>query len=215
MTRGVGILGGTFDPIHYGHLRIADEVGAALGLAQVRLIPAGNPYHRPAGAPLTPRLQRLAMARLGVATFPRLRVDPREALCAEPSYTIDTLTALRAELNASPILLLLGADTFATLPTWKRWQELLGLAHIVVVARPDHQLTGPLPPALAVTLAASRTEDSGLLSRRAGHIYYQGVTPQPISATRIREMVRAGQPLDGMVPPAVAEYIATHLLYRS
>ena len=125
---GVGILGGTFDPIHYGHLRMADEVGAALGLAQVRLIPAGNPYHRPADASQTPRLQRLAMARLGVVEFPRLTVDPREALRPEPSYTIDTLTGLREELGSTPILLLLGADTFATLPTWKRWLELFGLA---------------------------------------------------------------------------------------
>jgi nicotinate-nucleotide adenylyltransferase len=215
VTRGVGILGGTFDPIHYGHLRMADEVGAALGLVHVRLIPAGNPYHRLVDAPLTPRLQRLAMARLGVVGFPRLTVDPREALRSEPSYTIDTLTGLHEELGSTPILLLLGADTFATLPTWKRWLELFGLAHIVVVARPGYELPEPLSPALAGELAARRTDDPDLLSRGTGHIYRQMVSPQPISATRIRALVRAGQRPDGLVPPAVAEYIESHSLYRT
>jgi nicotinate-nucleotide adenylyltransferase len=194
---------------------MADEVGAALGLAQVRLIPAGNPYHRPADTPPAPRLQRLAMARLGVVEFPRLTVDPREALRTTPNYTIDTLTGLREELGSTPILLLLGADTFATLPTWKRWRELFGLAHIVVVARPGYELPEPLPSALAGALAARRTDDPDLLSRGAGRIYRQAVTPQPIGATRIREMARTGQRLDGMVPPSVAEYIQFHSLYRS
>jgi nicotinate-nucleotide adenylyltransferase len=215
VNREVGILGGTFDPIHYGHLRMADEVGAALGLAQVRLIPAGNPYHRPADAPLTPRLQRLAMARLGVLEFPRLMVDPREALRSAPSYTIDTLTGLREELGSAPLLLLIGADAFATLPAWKRWLELFELAHIVVVARPGYELPEPLPPELANELAARRADDPDLLSRGAGRIYRQIVTPQPISATRIREMAGAGQRLDGLVPPAVVEYIESHSLYRS
>lgn len=194
---------------------MADEVGAALGLAAVRLIPAGNPYHRAADPPLAPSPQRLAMARLGVVEFPRLSVDPREAAQSSPSYTIDTLASLREELASIPILLLLGADTFATLPTWKRWLELFGLAHIVVVARPGYELPELLPPALADALAARRTDDPDLLSAGVGRIYRQAVSPQPISATRIREMVRAGERLDGLVPASVAEYIGTHSLYRS
>jgi nicotinate-nucleotide adenylyltransferase len=211
----VGILGGTFDPIHYGHLRMADEIGAALGLAQVRLVPAGNPYHRPAAAPLTPAPQRLAMARLGVIGFPRLSVDPREALRSAPSYTVDTLSALREELGSTPILLLLGADTFATLPTWQRWLELFGLAHLVVAARPGYELPASLSPALARELAARRTADPALLSSGVGRIYEQVITPQPISATQIRAAVRAGQRPDAMVPPAVVDYIQTHSLYLS
>ena len=214
MNRGVGILGGTFDPVHYGHLRMADEVGAALGLAEVRLVPAGNPYHRPVDAPPAPRLQRLAMARLGVVEFPRLTVDPREALRSVPNYTIDTLTGLREELGATPILLLVGADTFVTLPTWKRWAELFGLAHLVVIARPGHELSEPLPAVLASALASRQTADPDLLFRGAGRIYRQAVTPQQISATRIRELVRAGQRLDGLVPASVAKYIESHSLYR-
>ncbi|MBK8739267.1 MAG: nicotinate-nucleotide adenylyltransferase [Betaproteobacteria bacterium] len=215
MNPGTGILGGTFDPIHYGHLRMADEVGAALGLAQLRLIPAGNPYHRAAGAQPASSAHRLAMARLGAGEFSRLTVDPREALRAAPSYTVETLTGLREELGSAPLLLLLGADTFATLPTWKRWQELFGLAHIVLVARPGVDADAALAPELADALAARRTGDPGLLSGGAGRIYRQAVTPQPISATRIRELVRARQPITGMAPRAVIEYIEFHNLYRN
>ena len=116
----IGILGGTFDPIHYGHLRAAEQVRTALALRSVRLIPAGNPYHRADRAPPAPRLDRLAMARLALGEFPALEVDPREALSDAPSYTVDTLTALRRELAPAPLLLLLGADAFAGLSRWSR-----------------------------------------------------------------------------------------------
>lgn len=214
MSRGVGILGGTFDPIHYGHLRMADDVGAALDLAEVRLIPAGNPYHRANQAPPSPRLQRLAMARLAVAEFPRLTVDPREALRNDPSYTVDTLTSLREELGATPILLILGADTFVTLAGWQRWTELFDLAHIVVVSRPGFGLPEPLPAGVAGALSARLVDDPDLLSTGAGRIYRQAVTPQPVSATRIRELVHAGQRIAGLAPQAVIEYIEFHNLYR-
>src|SRR5512144_2565323 len=121
--RGIGILGGTFDPIHYGHLRMADGVRAALDLPCVRLIPAGNPWHRSGRAPPAPRLDRLAMTELAVAEFPQLSVDPREALTDAPAYTVDTLAALRGEVGATPLLLLVGADAFATLDGWKSWRQ--------------------------------------------------------------------------------------------
>jgi nicotinate-nucleotide adenylyltransferase len=194
---------------------MADEVSIALGLSQMRLIPAGNPYHRPADAQPAPRLQRLAMARLGAAQFPGLKVDPREALYSTPSYTFDTLTGLREELGTTPILLLLGTNTFATLTAWKRWPELFGLAHIIVVARPGYKLPESLPAALAGALASRETDDPGLLSTGVGRIYRQAVTPHLISATQIRARVRGGRSLEGMVPPAVAEYIQSHNLYRS
>ena len=110
---------------------------------------------------------------------------------------------------------MLGADAFATLPSWKRWRELFGLAHIVLIARPDHELPDPLLPELAGALAAHRTDDPGLLSSGVGRIYRQPVTPQPISATRIRELARGGQRLNGLVPAAVADYIESHKLYRT
>ena len=212
---GVGILGGTFDPIHYGHLRMADEVAVALGLSEVRLVPAGNPYHRKADAPPTPRMQRLAMVRLAVEEFPRLTVDPREALRGTPSYTVDTLAGIREEVGAKPIVLILGADTFVTLPSWSRWVELFGLAHIVVVDRPNFTMPNPLPPALAGAYNSRLTTDKGLLSKGVGRIYVQRVTPQPISATRLREMAWGYQPLEHYTPKKVAEYIESHNLYRS
>ena len=195
---------------------MANDVANALGLKEVRLVPAGNPYHRPADAPPTPRMQRLAMARLAVEEFPRLTVDPREALRDKPSYTVDTLTAIREEAGpATPILLIMGADTFVTLPTWNRWVELFGLAHIVIVPRPTFSLPNPLPPALAGAYNSRHTADRGLLSKGFGRIYTQTVTPQPYSATRIREMAWGYQPLERYVPKKVAEYIESHNLYRS
>ena len=214
LTRGVGILGGTFDPIHYGHLRMADDACVALGLAEVRLMPAGNPYHRPAADRPARRQDRLAMARLAVDEFPRLAVDAREADTDAPSYTVDSLSGLRAELGSTPILLLLGADAFVTLPQWMAWERLFELAHLVLVARPGLALPEPLPGPLAGQYARRLAGDPSLLSSGTGRIYHQEVAPQPISATAIRNMVRAGKSPDGLTPPAVIEYIETHHLYR-
>ena len=214
MTLGVGILGGTFDPIHYGHLRMADEVCTALGLAHVRLMPAGNPYHRPADDRPAPRLQRLAMAELGVVDFPRLAVDAREASTDAPSYTVDSLSALRGELGTTPILLLLGADAFLTLPGWKEWERLFELAHLVLIARPGFAMPEPLPAPLADQYRRRLAGDPSLLTSGTGRIYRQGVVPQPVSATAIREVIRQGRRPDGLTPPAVIDYIETHHLYR-
>jgi nicotinate-nucleotide adenylyltransferase len=213
LTRGIGILGGTFDPIHYGHLRMADDVCVALNLAEVRLIPAGNPYHRAGAEPPSGRLDRLAMARLAVAEFPRLAVDGREAATDSPSYTVDTLAALRRELPGVPLLLLLGADAFATLPAWKEWRRLFELAHLVLIARPEFAMPDPLPDPLGREYFARRTLDPGLLTVEAGRIYQQKVDPQPISATAIREMIRRRERPNGLTPAAVIHYIETHHLY--
>ena len=213
---GVGMLGGTFDPIHYGHLRLADEVAVSLNLAEVRLVPAGNPYHRKDDVPPTPRAQRLAMCRLAVEEFPRLTVDPREALRETPSYTVDTLTSIRQEIGpTAPLDLIVGADTFATLPTWSRWTDLFGLAHIVIVPRPGFAMPNPLPPALNGAYNSRLTADKGLLSKGFGRIYVQTVAPNAISATRLREMTWGYQPIERYTPKKVAEYIAAHNLYRS
>jgi nicotinate-nucleotide adenylyltransferase len=212
--RGIGILGGTFDPIHYGHLRMADEVCAALDLSTVRLMPAGNPWHRSGRPPPAPRLQRLAMAEIAVTEFPRLSVEPREAESGEPSYTVDTLISLRAELGPTPLLLLLGADSFATLTEWKEWRQLFALAHLVLVARPGFAMPDPLPIELATAYKERLASDPGLLSAGTGRIYRQTIEPQPVSATAIREMVREGRRPDGLLPAAVINYIESHGLYR-
>ncbi len=128
------MLGGTFDPVHYGHLRFADEVRRSLGLKELHLVPAGDPPHR--SGPVASAADRLAMLRLAVAEFPGLVVDSREVDRAGKSYTVLTLEALRREDAQRPLLLLVGADAFRGLPSWHRWRELFALAHLVVVARP-------------------------------------------------------------------------------
>lgn len=193
---------------------MADGVRAALDLRNVRLIPAGNPWHRSGRTPPAPRLDRLAMAELAVAEFPRLSVDPREALTDAPAYTVDTLAALRGEVGETPLLLLIGADAFATLDGWKSWRQLFELAHLVLVARPGFVMPDPLPTALAEAYASRTAADPGLLSAGSGRIYIQPVDPQPISATAIRNLVRDGRRPDGLTPDAVIRYIESHGLYR-
>jgi nicotinate-nucleotide adenylyltransferase len=216
MTAPVALLGGTFDPVHYGHLRFADDVRRALGLAEALLIPAGDPPHR--GGPHAGAADRLAMLRLAVAQFPGLTVDAREIARGGKSYTVMTLEELRREDAARPILLLVGADAFHGFPTWHRWRELFALAHVVVVPRPGTSLAQGMPPELAADWNARRTTDRALLfSTPAGAIYEQPITPQPISATAIRAALAQGAAgraaVVGLLPPAVLAYIDQHDLY--
>src|SRR3989304_4353930 len=134
-TAPIGVLGGTFDPIHYGHLRLAEELGEKLRLDEVRFVPSGTPPHR--SAPAVTADHRLAMTRLAAASNTRLKVDEREVRRAAPGYTFDTLRELRAEAGGTrPLALLLGADAFLEFATWHRWQEIFGLAHIAIAHRP-------------------------------------------------------------------------------
>ena len=208
--RPLGILGGTFDPIHYGHLRPAQEVLRALDLAEVRIIPAANPPHR--RAPLATAEQRLRMAELAVAEFPGLRVDDREFRRGGPSYTVLTLESLRQELGAQPLCLLLGMDAFEGIETWHQWQRLPELAHFVVMTRPGW--SSPATSALPSWARGRLTCVADDLARiSAGRIYFQTVTPQDISATRIREAVARGEPVDGLLPPAVLDYLRANRIY--
>ena len=212
----MALLGGTFDPVHYGHLRLADDVRHALGLPQVRLVPAADPPHRP--APHASAAQRIAMLELAVREFPGLVVDTREIMRGGRSYTVDTLIGLRGELPRTPLWLLLGADQFRDLPTWHRWQALFDLAHLVVVPRPGVPIDTGLAPPLAREWQARRIDDrEGLRSRIAGSIYVQPVAPQPISSTAIRSAIALGEakPVEiaGLLPPAVLAYIESHGLY--
>ena len=212
----VALLGGTFDPVHYGHLRFADDVRRALGLAQVRLVPAGDPPHR--AGPAASAADRLAMLKLGVREFPGLVVDERELHRAGKSYTVMTLEELRREFPQSPLLLLLGADAFRGLPDWHRWQEIFRLAHIVVVDRPGVTLAPSLAAPLLPYWRERLTEDSSvLLTRPSGSILVQAITPREISATTLRaELGKGSAARDlpaGLLPPAVLAYIDLHHLY--
>lgn len=212
----IALLGGTFDPVHYGHLRLADDVRRALGLVQLRLIPAADPPHR--GGPHATAADRLAMLRAGLAAFPGLVADDRELRRGGKSYTVLTLEELRCDDPSRPLWLVLGADAFRGLPGWHRWREIFTLAHIVVVARPGVFLADALPPPLAEEWQRRQTHDSAVLfATPAGCIFQQVVTPHDISATTIRALLAGNgdiRKLSQLLPPAVLAYIETHHLYR-
>lgn len=214
----LGLLGGTFDPIHYGHLRLADDVRTALALPEVRLIPAGDPPHR--GRPHASADDRLAMLDLACRELPALSVDPREIRRGGKSYTVLTLEELRAENSTRPLLWIIGADALLGLPQWHRWRELFDLAHLVVAERPGVALDPALPPALVPEWNARVASDSTLLRRTPfGAIYRQRVTPHPISASAIRAAIAHGaddlDAIRGLLPDSVLAYIERNGLYRA
>jgi nicotinate-nucleotide adenylyltransferase len=209
----IGVMGGTFDPIHLGHLRLAEEMAEALDLDQVRFIPAGQPPHR--DMPRTSASHRLEMVRRAVAGNPRFTVDAREVEKPAPSYTVDTLTALRAELGPDrPLWLLLGADAFAGLPAWHRWSQLFALAHIVVATRPDADAARPDALAAALQQELShRQVPAGSATGPAGAVVFQNMTALDISATRIRAILARQGSVRYLLPDAVLDYIHQHQLY--
>ncbi len=209
----IGILGGTFDPIHHAHLRLAEEAVTALKLAQVRLIPAGAPQHRM--LPQATAAQRLAMVEIAVAENPHFTVDTTEALSDAPSYTVPTLERLRREFGAEqPLVLLLGADAFAGLASWHRWEDLLGLAHIGVANRPGHLLDPALWPApLGALWHARRGSPDMLRTAPVGSIVPFDITPLDISATAIRSRLARNESPRYLLPSALIDYIALHHLY--
>ena len=214
----LGILGGTFDPIHYGHLEVAREVRTALAFDDLRLVPAGAPPHRP--APVASGAHRLAMARLGIADYPGLAVDDREIRRSGPSYTVLTLEELRAEAPARPLALIVGTDALAGLSQWHRWREIFELAHLVVVARPGFTAADTPIPELAREWQRRLTAASAELARRpAGAIIVQPITAHPISASAIRALLARGRDgavaATGLLPPSVLAYIERNQLYRS
>src|SRR3569833_2622728 len=161
----IGLLGGTFDPIHFGHLRPAMDLLDELGLDHVRLIPCGVPPHR--AAPRAHAEHRLTMLRLAVSGEPRLRVDERELRRPGPSYMVDTVLSLREELGDTPLALIIGMDALNGLATWRRWRELVALCHLIVMERPGG--TAPAPGELAALGAARRVyEVADFLARAAG-----------------------------------------------
>jgi len=216
ITSPLAILGGTFDPVHYGHLRLADDVRTALALPEVRLVPAGKPPHRV--APQASACDRIAMLELGVREFPGLVVDAREINRRGKSYTVDTLGELRGEMPHTPLALLIGADAFRGLPSWHRWSDLFVLAHLIVVPRPGIATGTDLPDVLAREWNARRSDDPQVLrARLAGSIYLQPVAEQPISSTAIRAALAHGGPesveIAGLLPAAVLAYIEANALY--
>lgn len=204
--------GGTFDPIHAGHLAVARAVRDAFG-AEVRLLPAADPPHRP--PPGASAEARADMVALAIAGEPGLVLDRRELERPGPSWTVDSLAGLRAERGPlAPLAWVLGADAFRGLPAWHQWTRLLHLAHLVVVTRPGHPLE-PLPEALAAAVAGRWAEQPADLARApAGRLYRLPLAPHPASASELRRRLAAGAETGDWLPPAVLSYILRHGLYR-
>jgi len=214
----LGVFGGTFDPIHFGHLRLAEEARERLGLARVTFVPAGQPPHR--DAPSSTAADRLAMVRLATASNPAFSVDDSEVFAAGRSFTVLTLERLRAALGPTrPLVLILGADAFHGLPSWHRWRELLRLAHLAIATRPGYAPPAGEWTAQAAELDALRdnhidNDPRSVHQRPAGRIVPFDMTPLAISASQVRDLIHAGQSARYLSPEPVLDYIGRHHLYQ-
>lgn len=215
--RPLGIFGGTFDPVHYGHLRLAEEAVDALDLAGIRWIPAGQPALRE-----TPRVaawQRLTMVRLAIADNPRFVLDTAEVEAARTSYTVPTLERLRQADQYGPrrpLVLLLGADAFAALPAWHRWPALYDLAHLAIAHRPGHPIDlGQLPAALAADWRKRFCDTPAALAESpCGRIASFATTQLAISATQIRALLAGRRSARYLLPDEVLAHLQQHRLYQ-
>lgn len=205
--------GGTFDPIHYGHLRPVEALAKEVGLNQVTLLPNHVPPHRP--QPEANAQQRLKMVELAIAGNPLFAVDDRELHRTSPSYTIDTLETIRKERGAAlPLAFIIGQDSLLTLHKWHRWQALLEVCHLLVLARPGYNQQMDTPE-LQQWLEQHRVTDATQLSLRPQGAIYLADTPLlEISATEIRQRRHQGISCDDLLPRAVQRYIELQGLYR-
>ncbi|MGD8175745.1 nicotinate-nucleotide adenylyltransferase [Marinimicrobium sp. ARAG 43.8] len=212
MARRIGLLGGTFDPVHLGHLRMALEAREALALDEVRLLPCHQPPHR--AAPNVDSAQRTEMLRRALADCPTLALDDRELRRDGPSYTVDTLQSLRqSEGDDARLVWILGGDAFLGLTQWHRWQALLDYAHLLVIDRPGWSL--PAKGELAEWLDRHRVAPDDLLDTPAGAVAVQSLRLLPISATEIRSLIREGRSPQFLLPEPVWHYIRQHRLYEA
>lgn len=207
----VGAFGGTFDPIHYGHLRTAFELLQALQLAEVRFIPCGDPPHR--GTTFASARERMRMVELAIHDQQGFVADDRELTRAGPSYSVDTLLSLREEFPRCPLCLILGMDAFLGLQTWHRWEEILDVAHIVVAHRPGWKAPdlGPLGDMLSER-GTHRVDD--LHNTLFGRVHIHAVTQLEIASTEIRALVAAGRDPRFLMPDAVCDAISESACYQ-
>jgi nicotinate-nucleotide adenylyltransferase len=201
-------MGGTFDPPHYAHLRLAEEAREALGLAGVRWIPSGQPGHR--GAPVTDPAHRLEMVKLAIAGNGAFTLDEAEVHSPRPTFTIDMLARLRAELGPHvPLVMIIGMDSLLTLPTWRESARLFDGLHFAAGARPGYDES-----AIPADLRARMRGPDALAAPGGGAIVRFETTPLDISASSIRERISSGQSARYLLPPEVLHYIGLHGLYR-
>jgi len=205
------LLGGTFDPVHLGHLHAARSVCEALGFEQINLLLSARPGHR--APPVAAVEHRWRMLQLACAEDPRLVPDDRElrraARLARPSYTVETLEEIRGECPAEPLFWVIGSDAYRGLRSWHRWESLFDLAHLVVLRRPGAALE--LPEALEALTAERRV--AGVPNGLAGNVRILDLPMRAISATEVRAALAAGAATDDLLPPVVYTYISRHRLY--
>jgi nicotinate-nucleotide adenylyltransferase len=207
----IGILGGTFDPVHMGHLRLSLEIQQTLHLDHVRLMPCYLPVHRP--PPIASAEHRLAMLQIAVESEALLQVDSREIYQHAPVYTIDSIQSLKNDFGAAHLCLIMGNDVFIHLNSWREYENLLNYCHIIVAHRPSFSISPHSP--LHEKLHAHYTQNKDdLFSYESGKIYFQKITGLSISATDIRDQCRNGYNARFLLPDPVYHYINTHKLYR-
>jgi len=194
----IGVLGGTFDPVHFGHLRPALEVMQAIGLEQVRFLPNRIPPHRE--TPWLNTENRLELLKTAISDQPGFELDQRELQREGHSYMVDTLESLRTDYPSHPICLILGMDAFLGLKQWHQWQRIPELCHLVVTTRPGFEMSGDFIQQLPATLV---TKSSSLFEVVAGRILLQSVTQLDISASHIRAMLAKGQSVRYLLPDEV------------
>lgn len=215
LERSIGVFGGTFDPIHIGHLRLALEAKRALHLDEMRLMPCYMPAYR--DAPRASATDRLAMLKLAVRDCPELSVDDREINRDHYTYSADSLKELRNELGrAVSLSFLVGADSLRNLATWHRWQELTDYAHLVVMARPGYSLASEDLPQEVLDFIAQRLGQADEISTLAsGRVVIIAPRLFEISATEIRQLIASGEPINYLVTDAVYQYLREHHIYQA
>ena len=211
MKPAIGILGGTFDPVHYGHLRLAVELRDQLRLGEIRLIPSAQPPHRE--EPVASPGQRAKWIRQSVVNEPGLWLDDRELLRSGPSYTVDTLRSLRSDMPETPLCLIMGSDVFSSFDRWHEWQQIIEIAHLVVAPRPAAKIR--ISAELQAVVAERSTERVDDLHEKLGGCYFSGqLPPLSISGTEIREQIANGRSGRYLMPDAVWREICEERIYQ-
>jgi nicotinate-nucleotide adenylyltransferase len=213
-TTRIGILGGTFNPVHLAHLRSAEEVREAQRLDQILFIPSATPPHKPTGG-LVNAAHRLAMVRLAIAGNPHFRLSTIELDRPGRSYSVDTLRLLRARMPAAHFSFILGVDAFREIATWKEYATIFTLCDVIVTSRPpfeDTPLRGLIPVALRSQFCY-RSDSRDLEHSTGNRVIFQPISGLDISASSIRLRLRRGQSIRYLVPTSVERYITRHELY--
>ncbi|HEY3590877.1 MAG TPA: nicotinate-nucleotide adenylyltransferase [Buttiauxella sp.] len=210
--RLIALYGGTFDPIHYGHLKPVEALAKQVAVHQVTIMPNNVPPHRP--QPLANSQQRKAMVELAIAGNPLFKLDDRELQRETPSYTVETLEQLRSEIGSEqPLAFIVGQDSLLSLQRWHRWETLLTLCHLLVCQRPGYSVSMDTAEEQQWLDTHQTSSVKQLHSQPAGKIYLAQTPMYDISATAIRQRLEHHLPCDDLIPPAVAQFIRQHHLY--